>query len=243
MNVVDDPGRCERFEQEALPDWEAGLPLDAHFESCEDCLEAQRSYEALRTALGELPVAEPRLDWKERVRRGIEDSPAASAPAPLARRTWIPQLLAAGLAALAVLWFFVPRLLDHPALPEIVSLEHQILSSNDSSRNALAPPVNVRFVGLSAAPFRELRLYRNESVLVARCQAQSSSQEAQDVVCEGDGEALRMEVELMAPGRYQSLFLASSEPMSEPGGSLDADSRDAIATGVVYELGDLIEIF
>src|SRR5687768_6688898 len=44
-----DPGtRCDRFEAEALLLLEQGQPLDEHFSSCSDCLEARAAYDRLR---------------------------------------------------------------------------------------------------------------------------------------------------------------------------------------------------
>ncbi|HEX5716689.1 MAG TPA: hypothetical protein VF179_11070, partial [Thermoanaerobaculia bacterium] len=98
-----DPGtRCDRFEAEALLLLEQGQPLDEHFSSCSDCLEARAAYDRLRGSLSSLGKEDqPPADWQARVWAQIERRKER-------RRRWAPwwsvPVGITAMAALAVLF-------------------------------------------------------------------------------------------------------------------------------------------
>ena len=56
------------------------------------------------------------------------------------------------------------------------------------------------------------------------------------------GNRLRATFELAAIGTYQPVFLASDDPLPEPGQGLDADAGAAMRSGVTVELPKAIEV-
>jgi hypothetical protein len=207
---------CRRFENEALLLLEQGQPLDEHFSSCPDCLEARAAYDQLRgglTALGE--KGEPPADWQARVWEKIERRKER-------RRRWTPwwsvPVAMAALAALFLLW--IPG--RTPA-----GLRVEIESGTTVRRGAEAQPGDLLRLAAATGGARhsELRVYRNDTELVLRCSTDSPC----SVVLDG-------------VGRYQPLLLLSKDPLPAPASDLDADTDAALKAGAEVELGPRIVV-
>ncbi|HEV8631012.1 MAG TPA: hypothetical protein VGV61_11900 [Thermoanaerobaculia bacterium] len=219
--------RCNRFAEEALLRIEQGLPLDDHFATCPDCLEARAVYERLRAGIASLEGdLAPSPRWQAEVWRRIEARRAR-------RRGWLPWVLATGLAAaLAVL-----LLLRTPAGDlGSVSLRADVQRGAAVLRGDEARPGDLlRLVASTGgAAHAELRVYRNDRELVLRC--------ADRQPCVRSGRSLRAIVALDAVGSYQPLLLVGEQPFPPPTADLDRDAAAALARGARVELGPAVVV-
>ncbi len=224
---------CRRFESEGLEQLEAGLPLAEHFSSCPECVEQRASYEALIRSLGELGAAEhPAADWKQQVRRRLRDrrGEQTQPTQPLHRRLWPPAALAAA-AALAVV-VLGPRWSESPEL----ALVGRVEQGEVTFRGESARPGDVLVLDAEGDPNQhlELRLYRNNRQLIARC----PSSEINQTVCTASRGRLGLRATAEAVGRYQPVLLQSPEALPPPAGDLEVDLEAILEAGGRVELGD-----
>ncbi len=214
---------CQRFEREALERLERGLPLDAHFDTCDDCLEARAAHERLGEEIAALDAGlEPPPGWQARVRARVEERAAR-------RRRWFlwlaPTGTAVAVAAVLLLWV---------APPPPIGLEVTVLPGDAVRRGPEAQPGDrLQLVASTGdAAFAELRVYRDDVELVLRC--------SEEPPCVRRGGVLRAEIVLPAIGAYQPMLLLAAALLPAPSGDLDADAGAALAAGAQVELGDEI---
>jgi len=214
---------CHRFEDEGLLRLEQGEPLDPHFATCPDCLEARAAYEHLQAALAEAGAdEEPPPGWQAGVWQRLEERRRR----PRWLWTFVPLGAAAALAA--ILFFAIPR---PSAVP---SLTQEIAAGDTAVRSTSAHPgdrLRLR-AETGGAPHAELRLYRNGRDLLLQCPGSPA--------CRREGTTLQAELVLPAPGTYQSVFLSGTQPLPPPGAGLDADAGAALRQGARILLGDEI---
>ncbi|HWN40663.1 MAG TPA: hypothetical protein VNW71_00490 [Thermoanaerobaculia bacterium] len=221
-----DPGtRCDRFESEALLLLEQGQPLDEHFSSCSDCLEARAAYDRLRGGFSSLGKEdEPPADWQARVWEQIERRKER-------RRRWAPWWsVPVGMAALAALFLiWIPG--QRPA-----SLQVEIESGATVRRGAEAHPGDLlRLAGATGgARHSELRVYRNDTELILRCSTEPP--------CSRRRGELTASVVLDGVGRYQPLLLLSEDPLPDIVSNLDTDTDAALNTGAEIEMGSEVVV-
>lgn len=216
--------RCERFQDEGLLQLERGEPLDEHFETCPDCLEARAGYERLSKEIALVGWDdEPAPDWQARVWDRIE----ARRRKPL----WGWLLAPLGAAALAAALFFaIPRT---PAAPSLVQ---EIVPGDRVYRAASAAPGDRLVLRAEAAgsPHAELRVYRNGRDLVLHCPGGGA--------CRQQGSELRADFTLPSAGTYQAVLVLDDQPLPPPREDLDSDAGAAFAQDAQVLLGDEITV-
>jgi hypothetical protein len=203
---------------------ERGEPLDEHFATCPDCLEARAAYERLRQDLAGIGAdEEPPAGWEARVWARIEEQKR--------RPRWIWFLAPVGAAALAAALFFaVPR------APTAPSLVQEVVEGGPVRRATGAHPgdrLDLR-AATAGSPHAELRVYRNGRDLVLRCPG--------GVSCRRDGDEIRASLTLSSVGDYQAMLVLDDEPLPPPRQGLDADAGAAFAQGGQVVLGEEVAV-
>jgi hypothetical protein len=226
--MIQERAGCQRFEKEALLLLEQGQPLNEHFSSCPDCVEARAAYDRLRgglTSLGE--EDEPPADWQARVWTEIDRRKER-------RRRWSPWWIApvalAAMAALFLIW--IPG--RTPA-----GLRIEIEGGTTVRRGAEAQPGDLLRLAATTGGARhsELRVYRNDTELILRCSTEPP--------CSYRRGKLTASVVLDGVGRYQPLLICSEEPLPTPpdtASDLDADTDAALTAGADVELGPRVVV-
>jgi hypothetical protein len=224
--------RCDRFESEALLRIERGLPLDAHFATCAECVAAREAYERLRVGIGSLGTeVEPPAGWHAEVRRRV----AARGGRSPRRRPWLLVGGLGSLAAAAVAAFWLVRTPQQELAGASLRVDVR-RSSAVQYRSVEARPGDrlALDADTGGAPHAELRVYRNDRELLLRCSTRAP--------CRREGGALRAELELDAEGSYQPLLLFGAVPPPAPTGDLGRDAAAAVAAGVEAEVGTLVVV-
>lgn len=229
--------RCGRFEAEALLRIEQGLPLDEHFATCPDCLEARAAYDRLRGGLASLDAdLEPPARWQAHTWQRIEQRRTR-------RRRWVPWSIVGGLAA-AVAAFAL--LLTPSANLAAASLRVEIETRGAPRRGDDAHPGDLLRLQASTGGARhaEVRIYRDDRELVLRCSADQQCTGAGVFSGGGviEGGAIRANLELDAVGRYQPLLLVGRRPFPAPGAGLDGDIAAAVAAGAEVRMGRALDV-
>jgi len=226
--MIQEKTGCDRFETEALLLLEQGQPLDDHFSSCPDCLEARAAYDRLRGGLSSLGKEdEPAPDWQARVWEKIEKRKER-------RRRWSPWWIApvgiTGLAALAALFLiWIPG--QTPA-----GLRIEIEAGTTVRRGAEAQPGDLLRLDATTGGARhsELRVYRNDTELILRCSTEPP--------CSRRRGKLTASVVLDGVGRYQPLLIFSEKPLPDVASDLDTDTDAALTAGADVELGPRVVV-
>jgi hypothetical protein len=219
---------CQRFESEGLPRFVAGVPLDAHAESCPDCQAALASYQKVAAALRQARNAyTPAGDWEAKVWSRIAKAQAAR---PAAR--W-PALLGLGAAFAALAIFFV----SSTGGPDALALTSQVEGGKGPRVRGAASPGEVQ----SAAPgdvlhlmakvprgkLGDLRVYRGTNELVFHC--------AKSPACIRSKDGLEARVTLDRAGTYRTLLIAADSALPAASGDLDVDYAAAMRSGKATE--------
>jgi len=215
---------CDRFETEGLLQLERGEPLDEHFVTCPDCLEARAAYARLRQDIAGIGAGdEPPADWEARVWARLAERKR--------RPRWIWLLAPVGAAALAATLFFaLPRT---PAEPSLVQ---ELVEAGPTRRATGAHPgerLHLR-AETAGSPQAELRVYRNGRDLLLRCPGDAS--------CQRKGSELSATLLLSSPGTYQAVLVLDDDPLPPPGKGLDPDAGAAFAQGARVLLGEEIAV-
>lgn len=213
--------RCERFDNEALLALERGLPLDEHFSSCPDCLEARAAYDRLRSGISSLGQEdEPPVGWQARVWERVEQRRRH-------QRRWRPWWILPAVAAVAATVFLLIR----APTPEPAGLWVKVEAGDAVHRGFDAKPgdrLNLR-ASTGGAACAELRVYRNDAELILRCSSEPP--------CVRSGDELRATVTLDGVGRYQSLLFLCKDSLPAATSDLESDTSAALAAGAEVELG------
>jgi hypothetical protein len=237
----DDELRQAYLEKEivALTRYERGDALSA-----ED-LAINGRYDKLRVALAQRTDALPSEGWEARVLRGIDaGSGRAVAAAATARATPAPPRrwargtigAAAALAAAAVLLLWLWRRPETLA-PATFALATEVLRGEAQVRGD-EPAVGDRLLVKCQAHARyvEIRVYRDDRVLVLRCPGAPG--------CTRDQGGARAELLVAAPGTYRAVLFAADAPLPEPRAEgLDADVGAAGAAGAKVITGKAVSVF
>lgn len=222
---------CRRFEEEGLLRLEQGLPLDDHFATCADCLAARAFYERLH---GDIAVAgegiEPPPGWQAELWAAVEERKSAGRRL---RGWWL--LVPAAAAVLIAILLLRPSAPPPARLALAVEVE---TGTGTVRRGAEAHPGDrLRLRATTGeAGHAELRVYRNNRVLVLRCSTEPP--------CQRRNGALEAELLLPAIGSYQSLLLTSDRalpPLPDTGAGLDPDVAAALQAGARATLGTEVE--
>ncbi len=231
---------CTRFEEEALELWQRGEPLDLHFDTCADCLDARDTYERLGQMIGE-SGADLRADsqWQAkvwaRIAREQESKGGASAQGRRWFGGWWRFAAPLGIAVMTLMAVWLPT-----RGPQIPSLEMSLEEGAGSPRRGLLGKearvgddltLEARTAGHG---FAEIRLYRNDSQLIFQC--------SEEPPCRREGGRLIATVSLSATGRYQSLLFLSDTSLPPSVGSFDADAAAALESGIQLIRGTEIEV-
>ncbi len=217
---------CDRFARKGLAAWVAGDAPPEHEAACAACQRERAAFERLAGALRDLPALEPPRGWEARVLARVEAADAARAPSA-AWRWAAPLAIAAAVAA-----FF---LLRRPKGDEQLAVRQEVVVG-ETARRADTAVVGDRLRARAggAGTHRELRVYRDEREVVARCPG--------DERCRDEGGETVLELDLDAPGRYRSVVLAGPRPIPSPTGSLDDDARAASEAGARVELTGRVDV-
>ena len=219
---------CDRFETEALPLLEQGLPVDEHFATCPDCLAARAAHDRLRTEIAALGQEDaPPAGWQARVWEKIEQRRER-------RSRWRRWLVPAGVAAMAASLAAVVLL----RLPgrEVTSFRVEVEAGASVRRGTEAKPGDVLHLtaGTGSARHAELRVYRNDSELILSCSTERP--------CARRGNGLRASLVLDGAGRYQPIVLLSKSPIPRATSDLEKDTSAALAAGADVKMGSEIVV-
>lgn len=217
---------CDRFEREGLLRRESGAPPDAHDDECETCRSERDVYLAIEAAFKALPSIAPPEGWQERVLSSITEGTRQTGNGV----RWFLGAAAVAAAAMVVWHLRTPDMGPLAVRQEVVATD----ASRRSDSAAVGDTLRALATG-GAGQAREIRLYRNERDLVARCPSAESE-------CLIDGKTTELRIKLSAPGRYRSLAIVGPEPIPAPGKSLDEDARDASKAGASVEISVAIDV-
>ncbi len=217
--------RCDRFDKEGLLRREEGLTPDDHEASCRECARARLAYERIAAQLTELPRLAPPAGWEERVLGSV-----ANEAAPVFRLPWAWLVPLAAAAALVLYLVARSQPKEQPLAVRQEVVATQVGRRADSA--TVGDTVRIRATG--AGVHRELRVYRGNDELVARCPG--------DPRCGQDDDATVLDLPLEVPGVYRSLVLAGPRELPPPTGSLDGDARVAAESGARVELSGPVEV-
>lgn len=254
---------CQRFEEEGLLALERGESLDAHFETCPECLEARAAYDRLKGRLAEPPSWNPPAGWQDDVWRAIgadassvevstpivESSPAVdkaqdgdkAQDSNVVQGPWWrhPQAartaIWAGILAATLGWMF----LRPTTVPSKVGLDLQVVSGNQAQLrgDADSPQPGDRLqltASLGDFDHAEVRVYRDDQTLILAC--------SEDPPCRRRGDRIEADVELDAVGSYQAILAVSDQTLPSAEGSFDRDMGDLFRSGAQIELASEIEV-
>ncbi len=222
---------CERFETDGVALLAAGKPLVGHFAECRDCRDARVAYAALIGILGAHQAnVQPPPGWQDTVWRTLRERGSLAESVGRSRRLWLPAVLAAVLGLMVL----VPRLFMPIEAPTMkVALER-----GEVRYRAVEVAVPGDRLTIEATARRgtkvEVRVYRNEGELVARCPGAGD--------CDVTKERVRLVVPLDGVGIYQPVLLYGTDPLPPPESGLDADCGAALAAGGEIDLGEEIVV-
>jgi hypothetical protein len=210
---------CERFENEGLPRFVAGEPLEPHFEECADCRAARVSYQAVASALQQAKDAyAPPGDWEAKVWARIRQAQSA--------RRWRAVLgFSAAAAALAV--FFLASAGGPEALTLSTDFER---GSGPVVRGGAArggdvlslAPGDVLRVGVKVPRGKrgDVRVYRDTNELVFQCATNPACRQVKD--------GFEAPVTLDRTGTYRAVGIAADKLLPAATGNLDVDYAAAM---------------
>lgn len=224
--------RCERFEAERLLDIELGRPADEHFSTCPDCKEAERKRRAIISLLGQVGEdREPPAGWEDAIRARIV---AAEKLRGKGRRRLRLAAIGFGIAAAAAiaLWAARPRPRENA-----LALQVTVVRGAEPVRGATPHPGDRLVVHVALGPRApgrmELRVYRGEAELVARCSSEPP--------CRLGADSLDAEIVLPSPGSFRALLLSGAAP--PPPAGLDRDASQMADAGGDALLSLPVEVY
>lgn len=251
---------CQRFEEEGLLALERGESLDAHFETCLECLEARDAYDRLKERLSETPSWTPPQSWQDDVWSAIaadassreakrgdqpeegsglpEDDDVASEGGNVVKGPWWrhPQATRAAVWASILAATLGWMVLRPTTVPSKVGLDLQILAGSQAQQRGEAQPGDVLRLsaGLGDFDYAEVRVYRDDQNLILAC--------SEDPPCRRRGDRIEADVTLDAVGSYQAILAVSDQDLPSAEGSFDRDMGDLFRSGAQIELASEIEV-
>jgi len=220
--------RCNRYEQEGLLKLEKGENLDAHFSECQDCIEAAKAHQVIKTELKNMQQQwQAPQGWQDRIWEEISLRDQSS------KRKWkkiLPSMAAAAAAAFFILGVLIPN--DSP-----VSISATVTQNSAVTRSLNAKPGDELSIDaeIGDTPIAELLVYRNDNELVLRCSDQPP--------CSRRGRHLRATIELENIGNYQPILVLSESILPELTQQLDADASLILESGARVELAEQISVY
>jgi hypothetical protein len=236
---------CDRFEREAILRLEQGLPLDAHFDTCPDCRDAQATYQRLKGAIARAGSdLGPPAGWEDRVWQEVQ---RRHRPSATPRWSYLPWAAAAALAAAVGAPFILKGLRPEPtdALSIRIEVQRQSPQVLRGREGAARQPWDATTVQpgdqlsveatVGDVAFNELRVYLNDEDLVLSCSG--------DPPCERRGDRLQAMTTMSSVGRYQAVVLSSASPIPPPSGEgLDVDAGRAGRAGASIRLAREVRV-
>ena len=219
---------CDRFERKGLELLEQGKPLGEHFETCEDCLAARRSYEHLQREIAAAGAElQPSPEWRARVWEKIEANRKGGL-------SWLPMRPLASVAALVVLvvvsTVWLARSPDEPFLQsEVVGQGAVVRGADANTGDVLQLRANT-----GGSAYAELRVYFNSLQVTMSCLSESP--------CRRSGDSIEADLVLESVGSYRAALFLSERPLPAPTGILDQDAGAAIESGGRVELADPVPV-
>jgi hypothetical protein len=217
--------KCNRLEKDDDRLADLGEPMDPHVQECPDCRARHASYGNLAAMLA---MDSPRPlppSWREATlaRIGARDR------ARRRRRRIAGTISIAGTALAAVLYWCHGQD-EKPMRQEtkmVVKIDHPAREAwrGGSPVEAHAGDTLRAEVPGGAAERYELRIYRAERELLARCPGDPTP------ACEQSDRALAVVGTMSSRGKYQVVWLSSSSPLPAPSGDYEADLTAADAAG------------
>ena len=210
---------CDQFDARELLRQERGEPPDPHLGTCPECQQRLARTQALRQALGQIPIEKSTTSWEQAVWGRIG---AGGARKPQRRRLWLglPVLLA---AAGVLLLIRSPGRSPVEGTAPVLALAFE---AGPERLRSGGPAVGATVVVDGTAvqhDHAELRIYRDDAGLLLRCSTEPPCQRR-------DGR-LGARFTIPAIGRYRVLLLQAPVPLPAPG--RDGYDRDVAAvTGV-----------
>jgi hypothetical protein len=219
---------CDWLDREGLLQRERGLPIQDHLAGCERCRQRLAEYERLATTLTEAP--EPPAHWETRVWARI----AEREQAPRRRRApvWVLAVAVAGAACLALI--FLRPGPDGAGSAVMLAMHVERASNAPVLRGEGNSVVRVEASQVRARHV-ELRVYRDDNTLVARCTTEPP--------CVRAGELFTASVPAPAAGRYRAVLFTSESPLPPPAGSYELDDAAARAAGATPHATEAAEVW
>jgi hypothetical protein len=202
---------CDRFDARELLRQERGEPPDPHLGTCAVCQQRLARTEALRRALGQIPIVKSTTSWEQAVWGKI----ATGGRRPQRRRLWVglPVLLAAAGVILLV------RSQGRSPVEGTAPVLALAFEAGPERLRSGGPAVGATVVVDGTAvqhDHAELRIYRDDAGLLLRCSTEPPCQRR-------DGR-LGARFTIPAIGRYRVLLLQAPVPLPPPGtGGYDRD--------------------
>jgi hypothetical protein len=224
---------CDRFEREWVDDPDHAAARE-HLPACAACRAAAARYRRVAEMIEGAGATRPMPDgWDVRLLARLDADRRR-------RPRWIAPAAMAGVAAMAAAAALLLRRPEPaPAPPgQAVALAVRVEAGAGSQRASSMPRPGDRLaVDARAGRWRhaELRLYRSDRELVARC--------SDAPPCQRDGDRLSAMFPLGAAGRYRVLLIAGDAPAPAPAGAgLDADAAAVPPGAGELRIGEPIDV-
>lgn len=216
---------CNRYEDEGLTGFPATPELTAHLAGCAECQAAQESFARLEKLVAVAgSQAAPRAGWEQRLDERLKGA---------SRRRFSLRSLAvigSAVAATLVAVVFFPR--RGPAGEAMQQTQTELIEAT-GIRGTTASVGGTWKV--SADQRQEIRVWRNQKILVMRCAVG-------DPGCEVAGGLRIANVQLRIAGEYRAMVITpAAAPLSEPV-SFDEDARLVREAGATYSLVEPIVV-
>jgi hypothetical protein len=194
--------------------------------------ETRRVYEALAAELAQLPAVPAPAGWRDRMLAALDEPVPAPAPRPRPTRRW--SLIAAPLAMAAAVLLIWRLSADRP---QQIAIEVEVRAGDVVRRSGETPAVGDLFVARVLLPGAgELRVYRNDSQLFARCPGHKACLPVRRV---GDRDEHAIEIPMTSKGDYRAIVIDGAIGLGLTG-TLDGDVRDAKERGARVFIGKSI---
>lgn len=251
---------CDRFERELLLFLERDEIVGQngsereqaieHLASCSVCRAEKEEYDQIKAAFrdlskhGDAPGKAP-AGWQDRVFASIDGGGARSR---IPSGVWVLGAVAAAAVAVLVWRGRTPTEMPLAVRQEVVATGASRRSDADAVDSATVGDTMRAFAvgGPSGAVSggrshpREVRVYRNEREMVARCPDDTPRSPPAGQTCVAKDDMTELRFTLATPGRYRSLAIVGAAPA--PKGTLDDDARAASASGAKVEMSPAIDV-
>jgi hypothetical protein len=201
--------------------------------------ETGQAYEALAREIEALPAIRAPAGWRDKMLAALDAeapvAPSPAAPTPITarsrRRWWLVAVPLAAAAAALLYWNL------HRRGGAEIALHVEVRAGDSVRRAGDAPAVGDHIVARVVLDEPgELRIYRNDVALMARCPGHRACGAPRKV---DGGEELSVDLPMTARGEYRALVIAGVRDLPLTG-SLDGDARAARERGARVAAGRAI---